>query len=81
MAYPSRSVTPTDETNYKGVYMNSCAREFREFLRSMDTRTEDEFLLDKILTDRNSFDWLMFARKLKYDRINADKQQQATRGA
>lgn len=61
--------------------MGACEREFKEFLRSMDTRTETEFLLDKILTDRNSFDWLMFARKLKFDRANADKQQQATREA
>ena len=51
----------------------NCEREYKEFLRSMDTRTETEFLLDKILTDANSFDWLMFARRLKLDQANSEK--------
>lgn len=55
--------------------MNTCEKEYKEFLRSMDTRTEDEFLLDKILTDANSFDWLMFARKLKYMDKLAEKHE------
>lgn len=51
----------------------NCEREYKEFLRSMDPRTTVEFLLDKILTDANSFDWLMFARRLKLDQANSEK--------